>query len=65
MEIQIMVFYIVTVHSNVAGYHCFRGLCYYLHLQGPWKRRQHGPTTLLHGVTNQETSTWIFHVAKN
>jgi len=33
MKMQVMVFWIMMLYSDVIGYHCFRGPCC-LHLQG-------------------------------
>jgi hypothetical protein len=59
-DIQIEFFWVVTLCSDVAGYHHFRGLCC---LHPSWRWRQHGPlkqylTTALHSVTTQKNLTW-------
>jgi len=57
---QVEVFWVVTPCIVVVGYQSFGGPCC-LHLQGDG--RQHGspkrwrPTTTLHGITTQKTST--------
>jgi len=71
VTIQVVVFWVVMPCSVVVGYHCFGRPCC-LHFKGEdsfislWNQRQHGPlkclypTTSLHYVTTQKTSTWIF-----
>jgi len=57
VAIQVEVFWVVTPCSVVVRYQRFRGpRCLYLHPEGP--------TTTLHGVTTQKTSTWIITTVK-
>jgi len=52
VKIHVDVFWVMTPCSIMVGYQC-------------WRWRQHGrlqrwyPTTPLHGITTQKTSTWI------
>jgi len=52
---QVDIFWVVTSYNIVVRYQCFRGPCC-LHL---WHelQKQWYPTTILHGITTQETST--------
>jgi hypothetical protein len=60
VKIQIEVFWVVMTCSFVVGHQRFRGQCFTVRWkqQDPPKRRC--PTIILHGVTTQKTSTWIW-----
>jgi len=62
LDIQVMAFSVSTLYSYVAEYQRFRRT---LLPPSSWWRWQHDcpelwyPTTSLHGVTTQKTTTWI------
>jgi len=57
MKILFVSFWVLTPRSDVIGYQRFRGFCrFHLHPEDGG-RKQRYPTTSLHGVQTQKTTT--------